>query len=288
VSADSSASASFPSAVRQLPPGACDTHCHIFGPAARFPYAPQRTYTPADASSEQLAALHRSLGIARAVIVQGSCHGYDHAALLDALARGAGSRRGVALLAPDADDAQVRALHAGGVRAVRFNFVEHLGGAPSLEAFKAGVARVAPLGWHVCIHTDIAALRRWLPLLAELPLPFVIDHMARIDASKGVDATDFLFLLEAARLPNAWVKISGVDRISPGGPPFAAGVSCMYKLIEATPERILWGTDWPHPNVTGPVPQENDLVNALFEACPDAALRQLVLVDNPARLYGFE
>ncbi|WP_233830189.1 amidohydrolase family protein [Paraburkholderia sp. ZP32-5] len=270
-----------------LPPGACDAHCHIFGPGERFPYAAQRSYTPADAPYETLAALHRELGIARAVIVQGACHGHDHAALLDALARSGGAYRGVALLVPEASDADVRALHEGGVRGARFNFVAHLGGAPSLDAFRNAVERIVPLGWHVCIHTDITALKSWLPHLASLPVPFVIDHMARVDASKGVDHADFRLLQEVAKLDHAWVKISGVDRISRSGAPFAEGVACMRALIEANPARILWGTDWPHPNVAGAVPREPDLLDALFAACPDDSVRQRVLVDNPARLYDF-
>lgn len=270
-----------------LPKDACDAHCHIFGPADRFPYAPGRSYTPEDAPYEHLAALHAYLGFSRAVVVQGNCHGNDHGALLDALKRSKGSYRGVALLTPDVDDGTLHTLHEHGVRAARFNFVAHLGGAPTVETFKAVVARIAPLGWHVCVHTDPAALRQWLPRLADLPVPFVVDHMARIDASRGVEDPDFLFLLQLAELKNAWIKVSGIDRISPPGLPFVEAISHVRLLAQAMPERALWGTDWPHPNVAGAVPDEGELVNAFFAACTDPGLRQAILVDNPARLYGF-
>jgi 2-pyrone-4,6-dicarboxylate lactonase len=288
VSVDSFRSEPAVRAGNALPANACDAHCHIFGPAERFPYAPERSYTPADAPYETLAALHRELGFSRAVIVQGNCHGHDHSALLDALARSGGAYRGVALLAPDSSEHDVRVLHEHGVRGARFNFMPHLGGAPSLEVFEAIVERIVPFGWHVCVHTDVAALRTWLPHLAALPVPFVIDHMARIDASRGIDDRDFQFLLDVLTLPNAWVKVSGIDRISPAGRPYREGVPHVRKLIEAAPQRVLWGTDWPHPNVAGEVPMEADLVDALFEACPHDGLRHGLLVDNPARLYGFE
>jgi predicted TIM-barrel fold metal-dependent hydrolase len=267
---------------------ACDAHCHVFGPAARFPYAAERSYTPADAPYETLAAMHRRMGLRRAVVVQGSCHGYDHSALLDALKRSGGAYRGVALLPAGGSDADLRVLHEQGVRGARFNFVPHLGGAPSPAAFDAVVARILPFGWHICVHTDIASLKAWLPRLAALPVPFVIDHMARIDAAKGVDDAGFQFLLEVMKLPNAWIKVSGIDRIASAGRPFADGVPCVARLIAAAPARALWGTDSPHPNVAGAVPDEADLIDALFEACPDDDVRHAVLVDNPARLYGFE
>jgi 2-pyrone-4,6-dicarboxylate lactonase len=275
-------------AKRELPAKACDAHCHVFGPAMRFPYAAQRSYTPADAPYETLAAMHRQMGFSRAVIVQGSCHGYDHSALLDALTRSGGAYRGVALLAANASDTDVRTLHEQGVRGARFNFVPHLGGAPTPDAFDSAIARIVPFGWHVCVHTDIASLKTWLPRLAALPVPFVIDHMARIDAAKGVADPDFQFLVEVLKLPNAWIKVSGIDRISRSGRPFADGVPCVSQLIDSAPGRVLWGTDWPHPNVAGAVPNEADLIDALFDACPDERVRHALLVDNPARLYGFD
>jgi predicted TIM-barrel fold metal-dependent hydrolase len=270
-----------------LPAGACDSHCHVFGPADRFPYAEGRSYTPPDAGYEKLAGLHRHLGLSRAVVVQANCHGNDHSALLDTLARSEGRYRGVALLTADATEDNVRALHEGGVRGARFNFVAHLGAPPSLDTFERIVALIAPFGWHLALHVDGSALTQWMPHLAKLPVPFVVDHMGRIEARLGLDDPNFKLLLGLADMDHAWVKVSGIDRISAGRRPFAEGVPFIHALIDAMPHRTLWGTDWPHPNVAGDMPDDGEVVDALFEACPDAAVRQRVLVDNPARLFGF-
>lgn len=270
-----------------LPAGACDTHCHVFGPADRFPYAEGRSYTPPDAPYARMAALHAHLGVQRAVVVQANCHGGDHAALLDALAQSQGRYRGVALLGADATPASVRRLHDGGVRGARFNFVPHLGGAPDPAVFDHVIGLIAPLGWHVCLHLDGAMLPELLPRLRALPVPFVIDHMGRVKAADGLDAPAFRALLDLAREPLAWVKVSGIDRIASGKRPFAEGIPFVRALVDALPERTLWGTDWPHPNVAGDMPDDGELADAFFLACPDAETRQQVLVDNPARLYGF-
>lgn len=271
-----------------LPPGACDAHCHVFGPADVFPYAEGRSYTPPDAPYQAMAALHERLGVERAVVVQANCHGSDHRALLDALARSAGRYRGVALLGADATEAAVSQLHDGGVRAARFNFVPHLGGAPDPAVFDRVVALIAPLGWHLCLHLDGAMLPELLPRLTALPLPFVVDHMGRLKAGDGLESPAMRALLDLSSVPQAWVKVSGIDRISSGKRPFAEGLPFVRALAEALPDRCLWGTDWPHPNVAGDMPDDGELVDLLFDACPDAALRQRILVENPARLYGFE
>lgn len=271
---------------QRLPAGAWDTHCHVFGPDMHFPYAPGRSYTPPDAPFEKLAALHSHLGVSRAVVVQANCHGSDHSALLDTLARSEGRYRGVALLGAQSTEQQVQALHTGGVRAARFNFVPHLGGAPDPLVFERVVAMIAPYGWHLCLHLDGAMLPDLLPTLKGLPIPFVVDHMGRIKASQGLDAPAFRALLDLAAVPQAWVKVSGIDRIGQGTRPFKEGQPFVRALIEAIPERTLWGTDWPHPNVAGDMPDDGELVDTFFEACPDANLRQRVLVDNPERLYA--
>lgn len=271
-----------------MPPGACDAHCHVFGPAATFPYAEGRSYTPPDAPYAALAALHGRLGVERAVVVQANCHGSDHRALLHALAASGGRYRGVALLGADATGADVRRLHEAGVRAARFNFVPHLGGAPDPAVFERVVALIAPFGWHLCLHLDGAMLPELLPGLAALPVPFVIDHMGRLKAGDGLDAPAMRALLGLAAVPGAWVKVSGIDRIASGRRPFEEGLPFVRALAQALPERCLWGTDWPHPNVSGDMPDDGELADLLFEACPDAGLRQQILVDNPARLYGFE
>jgi len=274
---------------RYTPPaGACDAHCHVFGPAARFPYAPGRKYTPPDAPRERLAALHRTLGIERAVIVQASCHGSDNGAMLDAIAASEGRYRGVCNADASFDRAQFEALHAGGVRGLRFNFVKHLGGAPDLDAMRALVDRVAHLPWHVELHFDAADLLQYQDLIESLPLPVVLDHMGRIPVAAGVDQTPFQTLLtQFADNPRLWIKISGSERISAAGPPFEDAIPFARALVGAAPERVLWGTDWPHPNIARFMPNDGDLVDLFAAMIPDEAQRQQILVDNPARLFGF-
>ncbi|MFC4276881.1 amidohydrolase family protein [Achromobacter aloeverae] len=270
-----------------LPPLTCDSHCHIFGPADVFPYAAQRSYTPPDAPYEKLAALHRHLGVERAVIVQAACHGDDHSALLDAVARSEGRYRGVGLLGAETTDAKIEALHAGGIRAARFNFVAHLGKPPAPDVFDRIARQVAAFGWHLCLHVDGPALTALLPTLRQLPLPFVVDHMGRVRAGDGLDQPAFQGLLQLADVAQAWVKVSGVDRISLGKRPYPEGLPFVSALARAMPDRVLWGTDWPHPNVAGDMPDDGELVDLFFQAVPDAQARQRILVDNPARLYGF-
>ena len=270
------------------PPGACDAHCHVFGPADRFPFAPGRRYTPPDAGVEDLARLHARLGLDRAVIVQASCHGTDHAALLDALRRGAGRYAGVAMIDEATTEDELDELHAAGVRGTRMNFVAHLGGAPTADAVERIVARAAERDWHVVLHLDAADLARYAPLLALLPCPYVIDHMGRIDATAGLDQEPFRALLALLhRGDRCWVKLSGAERLTAAGPPpYDDVVPFAQALIAAAPDRVLWGTDWPHPNVRH-MPDDGDLVDLLAAFAPDEDVRHRILVDNPARLYDF-
>ena len=269
------------------PPDACDAHCHVFGPADRFPFAADRTYTPPDAGLDQFADLQERLGLTRAVFVQASCHGTDNSAMVDALVRGGGRYAGVAMVDGSFDEAELRVLHDAGVRGARFNFVAHLGGAPSIDEFWDVVRRIAPFGWHLVLHFDAVDLPGAADLLDRLPVPYVIDHMARVDAAAGLDQAPFAFLLELLDDDRAWVKVSGAERLSADGPPhYADVVPYARALIKAAPERILWGTDWPHPNVRQ-VPDDGDLVDLLAAFAPDEATRHAILVDNPARLYDF-
>ena len=270
------------------PPGACDAHCHVFGPADRFPFAAGRSYTPPDAGVEDLARLHARLGLDRAVIVQASCHGTDNAALLDALRRGAGRYAGVAMIDEATTDDELDELHAAGVRGTRMNFVAHLGGAPTASAVERIVARAAERDWHVVLHLDAADLARYAPLLALLPCPYVIDHMGRIDATAGLDQEPFRALLALLhRGDRCWVKLSGAERLTAAGPPpYDDVVPFAQALIAAAPDRVLWGTDWPHPNVRH-MPDDGDLVDLLAAFAPDEDVRHRILVDNPARLYDF-
>jgi len=266
------------------PPLACDAHCHIFGPGDRFPYAIARSYTPPDAPKEKLAALHRHLGLERAVLVQASCHGTDNRAMLDAMAWSKGAWRGVAMVGKDASEGELEALHEGGVRGVRFNFVQHLGGAPDLAAVEKVIARVAKLGWHLVLHLDAEDIVTYRQFLDRLRLPFIIDHMGRIKAALGLEQKPFRMLLDLLRNELAWIKVSGPERISSAGKPFHDAVPFARALIDAAPERVLWGTDFPHPNVKH-MPNDGELVDLFAAICDDEPTRRKILVDNPARLY---
>lgn len=267
-----------------VPPLSCDAHCHVFGPSAVFPYAPDRSYTPEDAPKEALAKLHEVLGIDRAVIVQASCHGTDNRAMLDAIAWRPDSYRGVAIVDDSFGDRALQALDDGGVRGVRFNFVRHLGGAPDMGVFERVIDRIRDRGWHVVLHMDAGDIEPLSEMIARLPLPFVIDHMGRVDTALGLEQPAFRALLELARRHDCWIKVSGSERIS--APPFAAAVPFARALVEAIPERVLWGTDFPHPNLKIAV-SEADLVDLLPQIAPTAEARHRLLVENPARLYGF-
>ena len=270
-----------------LPDDACDTHCHVFGPAAEFPFSETRRYTPPDASKEQLAALHGKLGVGRAVIVQASCHGIDNSAMLDAIASSQGRYRGVCNAAETFSDKDFEDLHAGGIRGVRFNFVKHLGGPPSLEKLHGIVSRVSHLPWHVELHFDAKDLLEFEAVIDSIPLPVVIDHMGRTPVADGVDQAPFQSLLRKLReSDDLWVKLSGAERISAAGPPFDDAAPFGAACVAAAPDRCIWGTDWPHPNVKV-MPNDGDLVDILPIMIPDPALRQQVLVDNPTKLFGF-
>ncbi len=267
------------------PPGACDAHCHVFGPAHRFPFAPDRTYTPPDAGVEDLRRLQQRVGITHAVLVQASCHGTDNTAMLDALERGRGHYAGVAMIDERTSDDELDRLDRAGVRGARFNFVRHLGGAPDLDRFRRLVDRVVPLGWHVVLHLDANAVVAHRDLLDRLPTTYIIDHLARVDAARGIDQPPFRALLELLRNERCWVKISGAERITAEGlPPYDDVVPFAHAVMEAAPDRVLWGTDWPHPNVRH-MPDDGDLVDLLVDLVPDPDLRRRVLVDNPRRLY---
>jgi predicted TIM-barrel fold metal-dependent hydrolase len=270
----------------RLPPGACDAHCHVFGPAGKFPYAPERSYTPPDAPVENLRKLHGRLGICRAVIVHASCHGTDMAVTLDAIASSQGSYRGVACVDDAVTDRQLQDLHAGGIRGIRFNFVKHLGGVPDIDVFHRLVARVKPMGWHVVLHFDAEDILTQQDLLRRIDVPFIIDHMGRVKAADGLEQRPFQSLLALYRdNPLAWVKVCGSERVSAGKRPFRDAVPFARALIAEDSRRILWGTDWPHPNITKDMPNDGELVDLFAEICPDPTLQRRILVDNPGRMY---
>jgi 2-pyrone-4,6-dicarboxylate lactonase len=269
------------------PANACDAHCHIFGPGDRFPYAADRAYTPPDSGLEDFERLQARLGLSRAVFVQASCHGTDNAAMVDAIERGKGRYAGVAMIDDSFTDAQIGALHDVGVRGTRFNFVAHLGGAPEMHEFWRIVYRVKKFGWHIVLHFDAKDLGTNADLLDQMPVPYVIDHMARVDASAGLEQEPFQRLLGLMNDERAWVKISGAERLTADGPPPYDDVAPYAQaLIAAAPDRVLWGTDWPHPNVRH-MPDDGDLVDLLARFAPDEATRHRILVTNPETLYDF-
>lgn len=269
------------------PPLACDAHCHIFGPASKFPYDPKAAYHPPDAPFEGLQRLHQILGIERAVIVHASCHGPDMRATLDGIARSNGKYRGTAIIDESYGDKEFKHMADGGIRGVRFNFVKHLGGRPDMAFFQRTVARVKEMGWHLILHLDATDLVELDALFKKVPVPMVIDHMGRVKAAQGLDQPPFKVLLEWMKNERFWVKVCGPERVSSMGPPFSDAVPFARKLIEAAPERILWGTDWPHPNVGKHMPNDGDLMDLFAEMAPTPELQNKILVDNPARLYGF-
>ncbi len=270
----------------RLPQGAVDAHCHVFGPAERFPYAPERRYTPSDAPKEKLFALRDFLGFERNVIVQASCHGHDNAALLDALAAAGERARGVAVVGPDVGDDDLGVMHTAGVRGVRFNFVRRLADAAPKDELMAIAERVAKLGWHVVVYFEAADLDGLIPFLTRLPTAVVVDHMGRPDVAKGVDDIGFRrFVQFMTDNDTVWTKVSCPERLSATGPDYADVVPFARTLVETFPDRVLWGTDWPHPNMKSHMPDDGVLVDFIPRIAVDAARRQALLVDNPMRLY---
>ena len=268
------------------PPGAIDAHVHVFGPEADFPFSPKAKYHPEDATPEMLFALRDQLGFARNVIVQASCHGTDNAATLNAIAKSDGLARGVAVVSPDIDDAELQKLHDGGIRGVRFNFLKRLVDDAPKDKFLDIARRIAPLGWHVVVYFEADILEELEPFLAAIPTTIVVDHLGRPDIAQGpggADITRFVKLLDDQ--PNIWTKVSGAERLSPQGAPFDDFVAVIRPVVERFPDRVLWGTDWPHPNMEHRIPDDGTLVDVIPRIAPTAELQRKLLVDNPMRLY---
>jgi 2-pyrone-4,6-dicarboxylate lactonase len=269
-----------------LPHGACDAHCHVFGPAARFPFAAERPFTPADTPKEHLFALHAALGIERCVVVQSTCHGFDNRVVADAIASRGGTYCGVALAPVTVTDAELRRLHGQGFRGLRFNFMKHLGRASPIEEIIALTGRLAAMEWHLQVHLDSALIDELAPWLLRSATPVIIDHMARIDASLGLGQPAFRTLCRLMDDARIWVKVCGSDRISRQGPPYADAVPYASFLVDRFGDRTLWGTDWPHPN-SDHVPDDGVLAELLWQIAPSEDLRRTLLVENPQRLYRF-
>ena len=278
----------------KLPAGAVDAHCHVFGPGAQFPYAPERKYTPCDASRDQLFALRDHLGFDKNVIVQATCHGSDNRALVDALKHSNNRARGVATVKRDVLDSELQAMHAAGVRGTRFNFVKRLADFTPREVLLEIANRIAPLGWHVVVYFEAQDLPELYDFFTALPTTVVVDHMGRPDVGKPVDGPEFeLFVKMMREHSNIWSKVSGPERLSLSGPPALAGQQHAYqdvvpfarRLVETFPDRVLWGTDWPHPNLKDHMPDDGLLVDYIPQIATTLGLQQKLLVDNPTRLY---
>ena len=270
-----------------VPAGAVDAHCHVFGPGAVFPFAPERKYTPCDAGKNELFALRDHLGFARNVIVQATCHGADNSALTDALRTASDRARGIATVRDTVSDAELAELHAAGVRGVRFNFVRRLVDPKPDAYYRAIIDRIAPLGWHVVIYFEAADLEERWDFFTSLPTIIVVDHMGRPDVTQPVNGPEFgRFIRLMDEHENVWTKVSCPERLSKVGPPgYDDVVPFARTLVERFPDRVLWGTDWPHPNMTTHAPDEGALVDIIPRIATSAVFQQKLLVDNPMRLY---
>lgn len=270
-----------------VPPGAVDAHCHVFGPGDVFPFAPERKYTPCDASRDQLFTLRDFLGFDKNVIVQATCHGADNSALLDLLEHSADRARGVVTVRPDISFAELGRMHALGVRAVRFNYVKRLVDPKPDEYYRAIIDKVKPLGWHVVLYFEPADLAKKWEFFSSLDVPIVVDHMGRPDVTKPLDNPEFqLFVRFMRQNPRVWTKVSCPDRLSVSGSPLYSDVVPFAKtIVEEFPDRVLWGTDWPHPNMKKEMPDDGVLVDYVPSIATTATLQEKLLVSNPTTLY---
>ncbi len=276
-----------PSKPKYVPPaGAVDSHCHVFGPGDVFPYSPERKYTPCDAPKEKLFELRDYLGLSRNVIVQATCHGDDNRALVDAMNASNGMARGVATVKESITDEGLQQLHEAGVRGVRFNFVKRLVDSLPREPLKNIAERIKPLGWHIVIYFEAPELPELYDFFTSLPTTVVVDHMGRPDVTKPVDGPEFeLFIKLLRENENFWSKVTCPERLTKAGAPYDDVVAFSSRLVEEFPDRTIWGTDWPHPNMKSHMPDDGLLVDYIPRIAPEAAQQQRLLVDNPMRLY---
>jgi len=276
-----------PSKPSYVPPnGAVDAHCHVFGPKAEFPFSPKAKYIPQDAGPEKLFSLRNHLGFTRNVIVQASCHGTDNSATLHAIAKSGGSARGVAVVDPDISETELDALHAGGIRGVRFNFLKRLVDNAPKDKFLKVATRIERLGWHVVVYFEADLLEELTPFIEAIPTIVVVDHMGRPDVTQGPDGVEmqaFMRFLDSH--PRVWTKVSCADRLSKQGMPYEDFARSVGPLVEMFQDRVLWGTDWPHPNMQSNIPDDGHLVDLIPKIAPTLELRKKVLVTNPMQLY---
>jgi len=270
----------------KVPAGAVDAHCHVFGPAEKFPYHPKRKYTPCDAPKEKLFELRDYLGFSRNVIVQASCHGTDNAALIDALEAAGDLARGVAVVDPSITTGELQAMDRAGVRAVRFNFVKRLVDSTPKEVFLAVAEKIKALGWHIDVYFEAQDLESLIPFLNELDTTIVVDHMGTPNIANGLNHPDFQRFQQLMRdNDRVWAKVSCPERLTRQPPDYSDVVPFARVLVEEFPDRVLWGTDWPHPNMKTHVPDDGKLVDVIPQIAPTAELQQKLLIDNPMRLF---
>jgi len=277
------------------PPNSCDTHFHVFGPPERFPFVSTHEYTPPAAPLEHYLKMIAIIGIERAIVVQPSVHGLDNSAALDAVAKSGGRFRAVARIDDKTPKSELQRLHDGGVRGVRFNLLDRPRGNVKLDVLDRCVEHIVEFGWSVDLHIDTKNLLEQEKRIRGCPVPVVIDHITRIKPAEGLNQPAFQLLLDLLKAEHVWVKVSGADKIcgtevhSYFGLPFVEVTPFARAVIAAAPDRVIWGTDWPHSNnfAPGHTPNDGDLVDLLAEFAPDETVRKKILVDNPAALYGF-
>lgn len=275
------------------PQGACDCHSHVFGPCDKFPYAEERSYTPPEAPLEMHTAMHAALGFDRGVLVQASAHGTDNSAMLDALGREPVRYRGVAVIVDGVGDAELRRMAGLGVRGARFNHLFRGGrllfkGGVGIEAFEKLHDRMADLGWHMQLWIDCRDLPHLWPRIKDAAMPIVIDHMGRVDARTGLGYPGFRFMTKLLGEGKLWVKLSGAYRISESWPDYPEARPFHEALVRANPDQCVWGTDWPHPRLEAKMPNDGVLLDLFNTWTPDETIRHRILVENPAKLYGFD
>lgn len=270
----------------QLPKGAVDAHCHVFGPSPEFPFAPERKYTPCNAGKDQLFALRDHLGFSRNVIVQATCHGKDNSAMMDACRAGGELARGVASVGGDVTHKELADMHDAGVRGVRFNFVKRLVDATPKEVFIGIADKIQEFGWSIVVYFEAADLEDLQPFLEKLPGIIVVDHMGRPDVTKGVDHPDFArFIRLMSENENIWTKVTCPERLTADGPPYNDVVPYYQAIVDQFEDRVLWGTDWPHPNMQSHMPDDGALVDYIPRIARTRAQQEKLLVANPMRLY---
>lgn len=273
----------------KAPLGACDTHCHIFGPPNIFPYSEKRRYTPPAAPVEHYLMVLDAIGVDRGIVVQPNAHATDNRVSIDAIARSGGRLMGVGRIDDETTDEELADMDAGGIRGIRFEFVRGRPGSSDLPLFDRMIERIRPLGWHVELHVDPDVLVELEAWFRALDVVAVVDHFARIKTSDGIDQPGFKLLLELMERENYWTKISGADERTASPWPYPEVVPFAHALIEVAPDRLIWGTNWPHSNLfeLGVTPNDGLLLDLMLDFAPDEGIRNRILVDNPARLFGF-